>query len=128
MTSTGKCRMDYCILVCAMHTRVFVHVIQGINYYTHYYTDGIQSLYPWIMHILIFPSKIWAKSVHYTQQNMISEDCSEPTPARNCEVGKHFHNVSSRSPNEQREGVTAQRKACAQEFPPDHLCMLFSWD
>ena len=27
--------------------------------------------YPCIMHILIFPSKIWAKSVHYIQQNTI---------------------------------------------------------
>ena len=31
----------------------------------------MQSLYPCIMSILIFPSKIWAKSEHYTQQNMV---------------------------------------------------------
>ena len=37
---------------CAHHTR---------DYYTRYYTHGMQSLYPCIMLILIFPPEIWAK-------------------------------------------------------------------
>ena len=31
------------------------------DYYTHYHTHGMSSLYPCIMSILIFASKIWAK-------------------------------------------------------------------
>ena len=52
-----------------VHPHFCVHCTQG--YYTHYYIHGMQSLYACIMCILIFPSIIWAKSVHYTWKNMV---------------------------------------------------------
>ena len=35
------------------------------------------------MHILIFPSKIWAKSAHYTQQNMVKFPRNEFSEIKN---------------------------------------------
>lgn len=46
-----------------------VHDTQA--YYIHYFTHGVYSLYPCMMGILLFPSKIWAKRAHFTQQNTL---------------------------------------------------------
>ena len=68
-------RKKYHVLPCIMcshynvNPRFCVHQTQ--DYYIYYYTHDMQSLYPCIMSILIFPSKIWAKSEHYTQQNIV---------------------------------------------------------
>ena len=49
------------LLLCVMHTQFCAH------YTREYYTHGMQSLYPCIMCIFIFPSKIWAnKCTLYT--------------------------------------------------------------
>ena len=46
-----------------------VHYTQG--YYIHYFAHRMYSLYPCIMCIPVFPSKIWAKSTFYPAKHGI---------------------------------------------------------
>ena len=49
----------YNVLPCIMCAYIFMCIIHGIMF----------PLYPCVMLILFFPSKIWAKGMYYTQKN-----------------------------------------------------------
>ena len=63
---------------------IFEHIM-----YKKFYVTGLQNTtatryfryYPCIMRILIFPSKMWAKDAHYTQQNTVLSLSSHSAPA-----------------------------------------------
>ena len=61
----------YNALPCTMHARVFVHITHGIIMPIIIHV-ACGHVYPCIMNILNFPSKIWAKKcAYYTRQNTV---------------------------------------------------------
>ena len=61
----------FCCVECAPMYNM--HLCFGAHDTQDHYTHGMYSLCPCIMCILIFPSKIWAKSAHYTWQNAVND-------------------------------------------------------